>query len=224
MGLNETFNDWWVDHLNYIFVVLSLAFLEMDTKHRVDKWYTSAIGKGDGIVVEKNCRKRATGILVYKVSKLQSSLLSLKYWLIVNNTNSCYVDDGFNIKRLWRLRIDKRIIMENVLPLAGSNTDSEFLYDFGDLGDYNLSDGMGNETLNHTQMRNMVQDHILDTQGFPDRGSILLVVLYVPAFCAGFIGNGLLAYIVTTHRRLRNSTNLFLCNLAVADLCGRYEA
>lgn len=78
-----------------------------------------------------------------------------------------------------------------------------------------------NKPLNDTIFRNLVQDHL-----YVGDGSFvmsLLVFLYIPVFIAGFLGNGLLMFIILARRRLRNGTNLFLCNLAFADLCGKFN-
>lgn len=51
--------------------------------------------------------------------------------------------------------------------------------------------------------------------------SIVLVTLYVPVFIVGILGNGLLAFLVLSKSHLRNVTNIFLLNMAIADLSGR---
>lgn len=76
-----------------------------------------------------------------------------------------------------------------------------------------------NGTLNETFVRNLMHDHLYRENSFVIG---LLVYLYIPVFLAGLIGNGLLMLIILSKRRLRNGTNLFLCNLAFADLCGEY--
>jgi len=76
-----------------------------------------------------------------------------------------------------------------------------------------------NKTLNDTLVRDLLHDHFLKENTF---GIGLLVYLYIPVFLAGLIGNGLLILIILSRRRLRNGTNLFLSNLAFADLFGKY--
>jgi len=77
-----------------------------------------------------------------------------------------------------------------------------------------------NHTLNDTIMRLIIHHHMrkghLNTDGF----TIGLVTLYVPIFLLGFFGNGILFVIICSKHQLRSITNLFLCNLAVADLTG----
>ena len=51
--------------------------------------------------------------------------------------------------------------------------------------------------------------------------SIILFVLYVPMFLLGFFGNIVITLLVLTNEQLRNSTNLYLCNMAVTDLSGK---
>ncbi|XP_071169342.1 QRFP-like peptide receptor [Mytilus edulis] len=48
--------------------------------------------------------------------------------------------------------------------------------------------------------------------------SIVLTALYVPVFLLGFLGNFIVIILVLTNQQLRNSTNLYLCNMAAADL------
>ena len=51
-------------------------------------------------------------------------------------------------------------------------------------------------------------------------GSILLVTLYIPVFLMAFFGNVMVLFVVLPNRHMRNVTNFFLVNLAVADLTG----
>ena len=51
-------------------------------------------------------------------------------------------------------------------------------------------------------------------------GSVLLVTLYIPVFLMAFFGNIMVLFAVLTNRHMRNVTNFFLVNLAVADLTG----
>lgn len=51
--------------------------------------------------------------------------------------------------------------------------------------------------------------------------SIVLTALYVPVFLLGFLGNFIVIILVLTNQQLRNSTNLYLCNMAAADLFGK---
>lgn len=81
-----------------------------------------------------------------------------------------------------------------------------------------VNSSVDNKTLNDTLVRDFMQNHLFGENTF---GIGLLVYLYIPVFLAGFIGNGLLMLIILSKPRLRNGTNLFLCNLAFADLCGK---
>lgn len=77
-------------------------------------------------------------------------------------------------------------------------------------------------TLNETFLRSLFESHILGPAARSDILTFGLVVLYVPTFLSGLIGNGLLCLIILSRRRFRNITNLFLCNLTIADLAGTF--
>jgi hypothetical protein len=49
---------------------------------------------------------------------------------------------------------------------------------------------------------------------------IVLITLYVPIFLSALVGNVLVLLVLVSDRRMRTSTNLFLGNLAAADLLG----
>ncbi|XP_033737443.1 neuropeptide FF receptor 2-like [Pecten maximus] len=49
--------------------------------------------------------------------------------------------------------------------------------------------------------------------------TITLTLLYIPIFILGMAGNIFIALIIASNRHLRNSTNLYLSNMALADLC-----
>ena len=51
-------------------------------------------------------------------------------------------------------------------------------------------------------------------------GTVILVVLYVPVFLMAFFGNLMVLLVVLPNRHMRNVTNFFIVNLAVADLTG----
>ena len=77
-----------------------------------------------------------------------------------------------------------------------------------------------NQSLNESVLRDILNDHFARTVDHYESVSLALVGLYVPVFFLGILGNGSLTVIILTRRQLRNATNLFLCNLAVADLAG----
>ena len=52
--------------------------------------------------------------------------------------------------------------------------------------------------------------------------SIALICLYVPVFAIAFFGNLLVLLVVLPNRHMRNITNCFIVNLAIADLLGQY--
>ena len=50
--------------------------------------------------------------------------------------------------------------------------------------------------------------------------TVILVVLYVPVFLMAFFGNLMVLLVILPNRHMRNVTNFFIVNLAVADLTG----
>jgi len=75
-----------------------------------------------------------------------------------------------------------------------------------------------NISLNFSFWEGILNDHFAS----PPSDYLVFVILYIPAFIVGLVGNGLLALIVICKRRFRSMTNYFLCNLAFADLAGKY--
>jgi hypothetical protein len=56
---------------------------------------------------------------------------------------------------------------------------------------------------------------------YADPKTILLICLYVPIFITALVGNILVLMVVLPNRHMRNVTNCFIVNLAVADLLGK---
>lgn len=86
---------------------------------------------------------------------------------------------------------------------------------------YNIStvrEELSNTSLNATVVRNIVKDHLNENGNSVHFG---LVLLYIPAFIVGLLGNIFLAAIIFRWKSLQNATNLCLCNLAIADLSGK---
>ena len=86
---------------------------------------------------------------------------------------------------------------------------------------YSLSNSSLNVTLNETFLRSLLEDHFLHQRDQTESIALGLVILYVPTFLAGMIGNSLLAIVILARRRFRNVTNFLLCNLAISDLSGK---
>jgi hypothetical protein len=61
-------------------------------------------------------------------------------------------------------------------------------------------------------------DESLDEDNFEWNLSIAIAVIYSFTFVVGLIGNSLVVLTIITHKRMRNSTNLLILNLAIADL------
>ena len=73
--------------------------------------------------------------------------------------------------------------------------------------------------MNGTQLLTLYESlHVFDL--YLEQEGIILTSLYVPVFLMGFIGNVVVALLVFTNHQLRNSTNLYLCNMAIADFLG----
>jgi hypothetical protein len=87
-----------------------------------------------------------------------------------------------------------------------------------------LSNSFGNDskisTLNDTFLRTFLEQHLAGQTGLNNHVTLVLVVLYVPLFFGGLIGNGLLTLVICARKRFRNITYLLLCSLACADLSG----
>lgn len=88
--------------------------------------------------------------------------------------------------------------------------------------EYFCNETYSNDTLNHTVLRTLIENHLLGHFELESSVAYVLVVLYIPAFLVGLLGNGILTLIIVSKRHLRNLTNLFLCNLALADLSGEF--
>ena len=61
-------------------------------------------------------------------------------------------------------------------------------------------------------------DESSDEDNFEWNLSIAIAVIYSFTFIVGLIGNSLVVLTIITHKRMRNSTNLLILNLAIADL------
>ncbi|KAJ8305939.1 hypothetical protein KUTeg_016484 [Tegillarca granosa] len=70
--------------------------------------------------------------------------------------------------------------------------------------------------LNDTEDMELTNLHILIDNLQEDE--LALVLIYVPVFLLGFLGNASVIILIFGNRHLRNTTNMFLCNMAVADL------
>lgn len=73
--------------------------------------------------------------------------------------------------------------------------------------------------LNSTSDMELANLHILIDSFQEDE--LALIVSYIPVFLLGFLGNASVIILIFGNRHLRNTTNLFLCNMAIADLLGR---
>jgi len=63
------------------------------------------------------------------------------------------------------------------------------------------------------QYLDMIRQYI-----WPSKFEWCLITFYVVVFVIGVVGNGLVCFVVWIDRQLRTVTNLFIVNLAVADL------
>jgi hypothetical protein len=69
-------------------------------------------------------------------------------------------------------------------------------------------------------MINSSQLHVNILEVSPEE-STALTALYIPIFFIGFLGNITIVLIIGISPPLRNSTNWYLFNLAISDLCGK---
>jgi hypothetical protein len=76
-----------------------------------------------------------------------------------------------------------------------------------------------NTSLNATFVSKIVKDHLLKEED--NSVHFGLILLYIPTFLMGLLGNIFLATIIVRRKSLQNATNICLCNLAFADLSGK---
>ena len=69
-------------------------------------------------------------------------------------------------------------------------------------------------------VRGLMEEFRRSMYGYQRAGSIALLAVYVPAFLVALLGNVFVLVIVLSNKHMRNVTNYFIVNLAVADLLG----
>lgn len=75
-------------------------------------------------------------------------------------------------------------------------------------------------TMNQTELQALYYSlPIFDV--YLGKESVILMALYVPVFLIGFLGNMIVTLLVISNQQLRNSTNFYLCNMALADFLGK---
>ncbi|XP_052801963.1 orexin receptor type 2-like isoform X2 [Mya arenaria] len=87
-------------------------------------------------------------------------------------------------------------------------------------GNYVISD-LGNRNCNHNDLC-MVEseyfDYMYTTGIFPDTSQWILVAAYIVVFLVGLVGNVLVCCVIWKNRSMRTVTNIFIVNLAIADV------
>lgn len=81
---------------------------------------------------------------------------------------------------------------------------------------------LGSEILirNNSAYSKLLEDFLSKLSGHEDVGTVILVVVYIPVFLMAFFGNLMVLLVVLPNRHMRNVTNFFIVNLAIADLTG----
>ncbi len=64
----------------------------------------------------------------------------------------------------------------------------------------------------------MIHDYMQRQYTLHSPTTIVLISLYIPIFLLSLIGNGLVIFVVLRNQHMRRVKNLFLLNLALADL------
>lgn len=96
-------------------------------------------------------------------------------------------------------------------------TSSETNFSAAGIGDDEIRRLMDNNYL-YTKI---VEDFKREALRHHEPTTVILLTLYIPVFLMAFVGNIMVLFVVLPHRHMRNVTNFFLVNLAVADLTGR---
>ena len=90
-------------------------------------------------------------------------------------------------------------------------------------GSQDGSGGSGSDNLPFNFSRatafTLVQDYISKMYTLDQPATMVLICLYLPVFLLSLIGNCLVIYVVYRNQHMRRLKNLFLVNLAIADLC-----
>ncbi|KAK2157162.1 hypothetical protein LSH36_196g01022 [Paralvinella palmiformis] len=138
----------------------------------------------------------------------------------------------------------------DVLTSIGNDSHFEFLFNLSDdLGEASMFFGL-NETidvldfnspddhpgidygdddpaassnyLDQQQLNGILREFRNNLFSYADTKTIVLICLYVPIFGTALVGNILVLMVVLPNRHMRNVTNCFIVNLAVADLLGKF--
>ena len=87
----------------------------------------------------------------------------------------------------------------------------------GNNDDYTSSD---QNFLDQQELNDMLKEFRNNIVSYTDPKTIVLICLYVPIFITALVGNILVLMVILPNRHMRNVTNCFIVNLAVADLLG----
>ena len=83
---------------------------------------------------------------------------------------------------------------------------------------------IGDDYLDQRELRETLKEFRNNLLSYTDTRTIVLICLYIPTFMTALIGNILVLLVVLPNRHMRNVTNCFIVNLAVADLLGEYRS
>ena len=76
----------------------------------------------------------------------------------------------------------------------------------------------GHYNFSEAEALSIITDYMRNMYTVTHPATIALICLYLPVFIISLFGNGLLVFILAKNSHLRKAKNLFLVNLAVADL------
>ena len=86
---------------------------------------------------------------------------------------------------------------------------------------YDLGDAPANY-LDQQQLDDVLKEFRNNLFSYTDPKTILLICLYVPIFICALVGNISVLMVILLNRHMRNITNCFIVNLAIADLLGKW--
>ena len=117
-------------------------------------------------------------------------------------------------------------------PRAGAVNDTMDYLDFiypdetvgGAAADADPDAVIEDDYLDQRELSETLKEFRNNLLSYTDTRTIVLICLYVPTFMTALIGNILVLLVVLPNRHMRNVTNCFIVNLAVADLLGEYSA
>ncbi|KAK2157163.1 hypothetical protein LSH36_196g01036 [Paralvinella palmiformis] len=78
--------------------------------------------------------------------------------------------------------------------------------------------------LDQQELNDVLKEFRNNLFSYTDPKTILLICLYVPIFISALVGNISVLMVILLNRHMRNITNCFIVNLAIADMLGKLVA